>query len=136
MPAARNPNNPILSDSAVWCEDAHVESCVLEARYNPFCRIVACLRHAATDTTPTTPHCAPLRSADVGLLGYRAFSTMPMSQFLRTNYIPIPARCAGASPIPLPWGRVAKGRGRGCLQWPSGRCMNPKCNHFTRNPDV
>ena len=75
VPAARNPNNPILSDSAVWGEDAHGESCVLEARHYPSPKIVACLQHAATDITTCPPHYAPLRYAYVGLLGYRAFST-------------------------------------------------------------
>ena len=50
---------------------------------------VACLQHACSCIVPATPYCAPLRSACMGLLGFRASGTRPFDEisfFLKIVY--------------------------------------------------
>ena len=57
-------------------------SCVSETHYyhhrwtsSTAIHVVACILHAGTLFAPSTPHCAPLRSACMGLLRFRAAGT-------------------------------------------------------------
>ena len=76
MPEARYFNNPILNEVQCGVVDAlRVDACRRHATIPAGSSIVACLRHAALLRCRHTPHCASLRYAYVGLLGFRAFST-------------------------------------------------------------
>ena len=62
---------------------AGARGCVSETHYyhqrwtsSTATRIVACIQHACPRIAPATPHCAPLRSACMGLLRFRAYGTV------------------------------------------------------------
>ena len=76
MPEARYFNNPTLNEVQCGVAGAvRIHACRRHATIPAGSSIVACLRHAALPSCRHTPHCAPLRCAYVGLLGFRAFST-------------------------------------------------------------
>ena len=76
MPEARYFNNPTLNEVQCGVAGAvRMAACRRHATVPEGLSIVACLRHACFVRCSHTPHCAPLRCAYVGLLGFRAFST-------------------------------------------------------------
>ena len=81
---ARHLSNPTRNERSE-CRVGYAtgaRSCVSETHYyhqrwtsSTATRIVACIQHACPRIAPATPHCAPLRSACMGLLRFRAAGT-------------------------------------------------------------